>query len=148
MFTITVKGKTYKVEKVTPRALYEMQPALDMFNKINEITKKSLLNEPIEVGTDDIKQAMDALLGWFVIFCGDNFTKEDLLDGYEADSIMTDIGVALKAVEMGVTGAITAFPTTARQLTKPIQKQGKIPASAASRCRSTLIAWATAFRRK
>lgn len=146
MFDITVKGKLYHVDKVTPRALYEMQPAMDMFNRINEQTQKSLKGEAVEGNPDDLKQAMDVLLDWFVVFCGNKFTKEDLLDGYGADSIMTDIGVALRAAQMGVTEALKAFPTTARSSSKTPEAATR--ASWASRCRSTMIAWATAFRRK
>jgi hypothetical protein len=147
MFTIEVKGKKYTVDKVTPRALYEMQPAMDMFNRINEQTQKSLKGEPVEGGKDDLKQAMDVLLDWFVVFCGNKFTKEDLLDGYGADSIMTDIGVALRAAQMGVTEAIKMFPTTARPQ-KNTAQEAATPASAVSRCRYMLAAWTKAFRRK
>ena len=145
MFTITVKGKTHKVEKVTPRALYEMGPALDMFNKISLATQKALKGEAGESAPEDIKQAMDALLDWFVIFCGNRFTRDDLLDGYAADSIMRDIGVALGAVQMGVTEAIQSFPTTAGQSKKTLEVA--TTASAASRCKSILIALKKAFRR-
>jgi len=145
MFTITVKGKTHKVENVTPRALYEMGPALDMFNKISLATQKALKGEADESAPEDIKQAMDALLDWFVIFCGNRFTRDDLLDGYAADSIMTDIGVALRAVQMGVTEAIQSFPTTAGQSKKTLE--AATMASAASRCKSILIALKKAFRR-
>lgn len=145
MFTITVKGKTHKVEKVTPRALYEMGPALDMFNRINEQTQKSLKGETAEGAPEDIKQAMDALLDWFVVFCGNQFTRDDLLDGYQADSIITDIGVALRAAQMGVTEAIKSFPTTARPSTK---EPGTTKASGASRCRSILTAWKKVSRHK
>jgi len=139
MFTIEVKGKTYKVNKVTPRALYEMQPALDMFNKINKVTQQSLKGEVIETQPDDIKQAMDVLLDWFVIFCGNQFTREDLLDGYSADTIMTDIGVAIRSVQMQVTDALTAFPTTARPSKKTAETAK--PASATSRFIFTPIVW-------
>jgi hypothetical protein len=147
MFTIEVKGKKYTVDKVTPRALYEMQPAMDMFNRINEQTQKSLKGEPVEGGKDDLKQAMDVLLDWFVVFCGNKFSREDLLDGYGADTIMTDIGVALRSVQMQVTEAIQSFPMTARLPDKKAA-EAATPASAASRCRSTLIAWTKALRRR
>lgn len=145
MFTITVKGKTHRIDKVTPRALYEMGPALDMFNKITEQTQASLKGEPVEGAQEDIKQAMDALLDWFIVFCGNKFTRDDLLDGYAADSIITDIGVALRAAQMGVTEAITAFPTTARPSKTP---EPTIRESAASLCKSIRTALKKAFHRK
>jgi len=145
MFTITVKGKTHKVEKVTPRALYEMGPALDMFNKINEATQKSLKGEADESAPEDIKKAMDALIDWFVIFCGNRFTRDDILDGYAADSIMTDIGVALRACQMGVTEAIKSFPTTARPFKKT---EEPTRASAVSQCKFIPTALKKVFLRK
>ena len=148
MFTITVKDKVHKVEKVTPRAIYEMGPALEMFTKIKRVTQQAMKGEAVESGAEDIKQAMDVLIDWFVIFCGNRFTRDDILDGYPADSIMTDIGVALSAVQMGVTEAVTAFPTTARLPKKPTPEAMTDPASAASRCKSIRTAWKKAFRRK
>ena len=147
MFTITVKDKVHKVEKVTPRAIYEMGPALEMFTKIKRVTQQAMKGEAVESGAEDIKQAMDVLIDWFVIFCGNRFTRDDILDGYPADSIMTDIGVALRAVQMQVTEAIKAFPTTARQQNKNTP-EAATPASAASRCKSMLISWTKAFRRR
>jgi hypothetical protein len=148
MFTITVRGKTHTVEKVTPRALYEMGPALDMFVKIQTATQKALKGEPAESGPEDIKQAMDVLIGWFVIFCGNRFTREDILDGYGADSIMTDIGVALTAVQTGVTEALTAFPTTARPQANTAGPETATPAGAASLWKSMRTAWKKGFRRR
>ena len=148
MFTIEVKGKTYKVNKVTPRALYEMQPALDMFDRINKVTQASLKGEEIETGPEDIKKAMDILLDWFVIFCGNKFTRDDILDGYPADSIMTDIGVAILSVQKGVTEALNTFPTTARPLQKPAQEPVKKSHTVVSLWASTQTAWRRAFRRR
>lgn len=146
MFTVTVKNKTYTVERVTPRALYEMQPALEMFDKINRVTQASLRGEETQNGPDDIKEAMEVLMDWFVIFCGNQFTRDDLMDGYPADTIMTDIGVAIRSVQMQVTEAIKSFPTTARQPRKTQPAVTKV--SAASRCRSTLTAWIKGSRSK
>jgi|LFRM01.1.fsa_nt_gb hypothetical protein len=146
MFTITVKDKTYTVKKVTPRALYEMQPALDMFNKINLVTQASLKGEVIETPPEDIKQAMNTLLDWFVIFCGEQFSREDLLDGYGADSIIRDIGVAIRAVQMQVTEAITAFPTTAKPSVKTAETAK--PPTATSRFAYIRTALKKALRRK
>lgn len=147
MFKITVKGKEHIIETVTPRALYEMGPALEMFAKIGKATAAAEKGEPVQDDTD-LKAAMDVLLDWFVIFCGKRFTKEDLLDGYPADSIITDIALALRSVQSGVTAALKEFPTTARLQGKRAEVKAETPAPAASRCRSTLTAWKKAFRRK
>lgn len=148
MFTITVNGKTHTVKTVTPRALYEMGPAVDMLNRINEVTQKSLNGEIDDSAPEDVKRAMDILLDWFVIFCGNKFTKDDLLDGYPADRIMTDIGVALRAAQMGVTEALTAFPMTAKPPKKTASPETETQAGAVSRWRSIRTAWTRAFRRK
>ena len=148
MFTIEVNGKTHTIKTVTPRALYEMGPAVDMLNRINEVTQKSLKGEIDDSAPEDVKRAMDILLDWFVVFCGNKFTKDDLLDGYPADRIMTDIGVALRAAQMGVTEALTAFPMTAKPPKKTASPETETPAGAVSRWRSIRTAWTRAFRRK
>jgi hypothetical protein len=147
MFKITVKGKEHIIETVTPRALYEMGPALEMFAKIGKATAAAEKGEPVQDDTD-LKKAMEVLLDWFVVFCGKKFTREDLLDGYPADSIIADVALALRAVQSGVTSALKEFPTTARRQGKKAAEGAETPAPAASRCRSTLTAWKKAFRRK
>lgn len=148
MFTITVNGKTHTVKTVTPRALYEMGPAVEMMNRINEVTQKSLKGEIDDSAPEDVKQAMDILLDWFVIFCGNKFTKEDLLDGYPADRIMIDIGIALRSCQMGVTEALAAFPTTAKPPKKTASPATETPAGAVSRWKSILTALIKVFRLK
>lgn len=148
MFTITVKGKTHKVEKVTPRVLYEMQPALIMYDRINKVTQAALKGEAAESSAEDIKQAMNVLLDWFVVFCGNKFTRDDLLDGYPADTIMKDIGVAIRSVQMGVTEAITAFPTIARLQKRRIPETVRKSDTAVSLWAYTQTAWRRAFRRR
>lgn len=144
MAKITVKGKTYEIGKVTPRALYEMQPAMEMFNKINLITQASLKGETTQSHPNEIKEAMDVMIDWFIVYCGNKFTREDLLDGYEADTIIIDIGVALRAAQLGMTEAIKAFPTTAR----PSQKETTIQGYWASRWASIQTVWKKALRRR
>lgn len=148
MFTITVNGKTHKVEKVTPRAIYEMGPALEMFAKIQKVTQQAAKGEETDSGPDDLKQAMNVLIDWFVIFCGNKFTRDDILDGYPADSIMTDIGVAIVSIQKQVTEAITAFPTTARQLKPTTPAPAETSPTATSRCRSMRTVWKRVFRRR
>ncbi len=127
MFTVTVGKKTYKVESVNTRALYEMQPAVEIWAKLVKCTEAA---EKGEVAADapTIKEAMDTLIKWFCVFCGNQFTPDDILDNYPQDSIITDIGLALRAAQMKTTAALTAFPTTARLQKK---KQESTPEKAA-----------------
>jgi predicted metal-dependent HD superfamily phosphohydrolase len=136
MFTVTVGKKTYKVESVNTRALYEMQPAVEIWAKLVKITESAEKGEEAAdaptikeaMDTLTIKEAMDTLIKWFCVFCGNQFTPDDILDNYPQDSIITDIGLALRAAQMKNTAALTAFPTTAR-LQK--EKQESTPEKAA-----------------
>jgi hypothetical protein len=127
MFTVTVGKKTYKVESVNTRALYEMQPAVEIWAKLVKITESAEKGEEA-ADAPTIKEAMDTLIKWFCVFCGNQFTPDDILDNYPQDSIITDIGLALRAAQMKNTAALTAFPTTAR-LQK--EKQESTPEKAA-----------------
>lgn len=113
MFTVTVGKKTYKVESVNTRALYEMQPAIEIWSKLVKSTESAEKGEEVK-DAPSIKEAMDTLIGWFCVFCGNQFTADDILDNYPQDSIITDVGLALRAAQMKTTAALTAFPTTAR----------------------------------
>jgi len=45
------------------------------------------------------------------VFCGNQFTPEEVYDNYPGDKIITDIGLALVAVNGQVTEMLKAFPT-------------------------------------
>jgi len=60
----------------------------------------------------DMKKDMDALVGWFCVLCGNQFTVDEYYDHYPADRAITDIGLALAAVNAQVTSVLESFPTS------------------------------------
>lgn len=100
MFTVELNGKTYKVHKVTARALREIGPVQDVFRRLGKEDEKQ-----------DIKKDMDTLVNWFVLFCGNQFTADDVYDHYPSDRIMADVGIAVAHVNAQVTERLVNFPT-------------------------------------
>ena len=100
MFTVELNGKKYKVEKVTAKTLRDISGAQAVF--------KRWTKDPESV---DMKKDMDALIGWFCTLCGNQFTPDEVYDNYPADRIITDIGLALAAVNGQVTSVLKEFPS-------------------------------------
>ena len=101
MFKVELNGKTYKVEKVTAKALREIGAAQAVFKRWQD-----------DPGAADMKKDMDALVGWFCVLCGNQFTVDEYYDQYPADRAITDIGLALAAVNAQVTSVLEGFPTS------------------------------------
>lgn len=112
MFTVELGDKKYKVHKVTARTLREIGGAQAVFKKWQE--------DPESV---DMKKDMDTLIGWFCVLCGNQFTPDEVYDGYPGDKIITDIGLALVAVNSQMTEVLKAFPTDTNK-----KKQRKVKA--------------------
>jgi len=100
MFTVELGEKKYKVHKVTARTLREIGGAQAVFKKWQEAPESV-----------DMKKDMDTLINWFCVLCGNQFTAEEVYDNYPGDKIITDIGLALVAVNGQVTEMLKAFPT-------------------------------------
>lgn len=109
MFTVTLGDKTYKVEKVTVRALAGLDEAWDMYRRLIQ----AVGGEQIEGDATTFKQAIDALVRWFVLFCGDQFTADEVYDHYPADRIVADVALAMQAVVGRVTEELKHFPMSA-----------------------------------
>ena len=101
MFKVELNGKTYKVEKVTAKALREISAAQAVFKRWQENPDAA-----------DMKRDMDALVNWFCIFCGNQFTADEYYDHYPSDRCITDIGLAIAAVNAQATSVLESFPTS------------------------------------
>lgn len=109
MFTVTLGDKTYTVEKVTVRALAGLDEAWDMYRRLIQ----AVGGESIEGDATTFKEAIDALVNWFVLFCGGQFTAADVYDHYPADRIVADVALAMQAVVGRVTEELKHFPMSA-----------------------------------
>ena len=54
---------------------------------------------------------LDALVNWFCLMFGRQFTAEEVYEYYPADRLITDIALCVLAVQQRVSGALKAFPT-------------------------------------
>ena len=114
MITCTLNNKKYTVDFITGRALREMEPAAKVYGKIVALSQAALKGETIQ--TDDqisIPEAMDVMIRWFCLLFGNQFSPDDVLDGYPVDRLMHDIALALMAVQTQTTEILSEFPTKA-----------------------------------
>ena len=60
------------------------------------------------------------MIRWFCLLFGNQFTSDDVLDGYPVDRLMHDIALALMAVQTQTTEILSEFPTkAAKELASP-----------------------------
>lgn len=120
MITCTLGDKKYTVDKITGRALREIQPAQEMYAKILRLTSGVLEGQtPAEQGDNiTIAEALDTLVKWFCVLFGNQFTPDEFYDNYPIDQVMTDIPVALMAVQTATTEVLSDFPMTPTATTK------------------------------
>ncbi len=122
MITCTLGKQKYTVDFVSGRALREMEPAAKMYARIVALSNAAVKGEPIpENETLNISDAMDTMIRWFCILFGNQFTPDDVLDGYPVDRLMHDIALALMAVQTQTTEILDEFPTKAAQEAKKAQ---------------------------
>ena len=114
MITCTLKEKKYTVDYSPGRALREMEPAAKMYSRIvvlsNAVVKGESIPEDQQISIPD---AMDVMIRWFCLLFGNQFTPDDVLDGYPVDRLMHDIALALMAVQTQTTEILDEFPTKA-----------------------------------
>jgi len=114
MITCTLKEKKYTVDYIPGRALREMEPAAKMYSRIvvlsNAVVKGESIPEDQQISIPD---AMDVMIRWFCLLFGNQFTPDDVLDGYPVDRLMHDIALALMAVQTQTTEILDEFPTRA-----------------------------------
>lgn len=114
MISCTLNGKKYAVDFISGRALREMEPAAKMYSRIVAISNAAVKGEEIpEENKLTITEAMDEMIRWFCILFGNQFTPDEVLDGYPVDRLMHDIALALMAVQTQTTEILDEFPTKA-----------------------------------
>ena len=122
MITCTLKDKKYAVDFVSGRALREMEPAAKMYTKIVALSNAAVKGEEISPSEQiSIPDAMDVMIRWFCLLFGNQFTPDDVLDGYPVDRLMHDIALALMAVQTQTTEILSEFPTKAAKEPAPPQ---------------------------
>lgn len=119
MITCTLGNQKYSVDFVSGRALREMGPAAKMYVRIVALSNAAVKGEALPEGEAlDIAEAMDVMIRWFCILFGNQFTPDDVLDGYPVDRLMHDIALALMAVQTQTTEILDEFPTKAAPETR------------------------------
>ena len=116
MITCTLGKQKYTVDFVSGRALRELEPAAKMYARIVSLSNAAVKGETLPEGeTLNIADAMDVMIRWFCILFGNQFTPDEVLDGYPVDRLMHDIAFALMAVQSQTTEILDEFPTKAAQ---------------------------------
>ena len=116
MITCTLGKQKYTVDFVSGRALREMEPAAKMYARIVSLSNAAVKGEALPEGeTLNIADAMDVMIRWFCILFGNQFTPDEVLDGYPVDRLMHDIALALMAVQTQTTEILNELPTKAAQ---------------------------------
>ena len=114
MITCTLKDKKYNVDFVSGRALREMEPAAKMYARIVALSNAAVKGEEIPQEQQiSVTDAMDVMIRWFCLLFGNQFTPDDVLDGYPVDRLMHDVALALMAVQTQTTEILNEFPTKA-----------------------------------
>ena len=122
MITCTLKDKKYIVDFVSGRALREMDPAAKMYARIVALSNAAVKGEEIPQEQQiSVTDAMDVMIRWFCLLFGNQFSSDDVLDGYPVDRLMHDISLALMAVQTQTTEILSQFPTKAAKEPTPPQ---------------------------
>ena len=122
MITCTLKDKKYAVDFISGRALREMEPASKMYAKIVALSNAAVKGEEIPQEQQiRVTDAMDVMIRWFCLLFGNQFSPDDVLDGYPVDRLMHDIALALMAVQTQTTEILSQFPTKAAKEPTPLQ---------------------------
>ena len=118
MITCKLGDKTYTVDFIAGRALREMGPALKVYSQIAKALAGE--EEAAEKCSDDFSVFIFACVAMSVgDFFGNQFTPEDVYDGYPADRLVEDIVLAMLAVQSQTTEVLKSFPTTPAQKRAP-----------------------------
>lgn len=118
MISCTLNGKKYTVDYVPARVFREMEDALKMLGKINQMAGALARGENVEE-TTSIADAMDVFAKWFCVLFANQFTVDDVYDHYPSDRFMNDVSLAIMAVQTKATEVLDEFPTKAAEKTAP-----------------------------
>ena len=116
MITCMLGDKKYTIDFVSVRALRELEPAAQMYAKIVKLSQLAVKGgESPEDSKFTIAEAMDIMVKWFCLLFGNQFTPDEVLDGYPVDRLMHDIALAVMAVQTQTTDVLSDFPTKAAE---------------------------------
>ena len=119
MITCTLGEKKYTIDFVSGRALRELEPAATMYAKIVHVSQMAVKGEEVpEDAKFTISDAMDVMVKWFCLLFNNQFTPDEVLDGYPVDRLMHDIAYAIMAVQTQTTDVLSDFPTKAAEQPK------------------------------
>ena len=128
MITCTLKDKKYAVDFISGRALREIEPAAKMYAKIVALSNAAVKGEAIPQNQQvSVTDAMDVMIRWFCLLFGNQFSPDDVLDGYPVDRLMHDIALALMAVQTQTTEILSEFPTKAAKEPTKTTEAEEIP---------------------
>lgn len=120
MITCKLNDKTYTIDFISGRALRELEPAMDMYRRLTEISVAAAEGKDIpDEKRVSVSEAMDVMTKWFCLCFKNQFTPDELLDGYPGDRLMHDIALTLMAVQAQTTHILSEFPTKAAQEKAP-----------------------------
>lgn len=112
MITCSLADKKYTVDFISGRALREMEPAAKMYGQIVALSNAAVKGEALpEDRQPTLTEAMDVMIKWFCLLFGNQFTPDEVLDGYPVDRLMHDIALSLMAVQTQTTEILDEFPT-------------------------------------
>ena len=119
MITCTLGEKKYTVDFVSGRALREMEPASKMYGRLVRLSQDATEGKDVSQEQLTVTDALDTMVKWFCILFNNQFTPDDVLDGYPVDRLMHDIALALMAVQTQTTEILDEFPTKAAEEKTP-----------------------------
>ena len=111
MITCTLGEKKYTVDFVSGRALREMEPAAKVYGKLVRLSQDAVEGKDVSQEQMTVTEALDTMVKWFCILFNNQFTPDEVYDGYPADRLMHDIALALMAVQTQTTEVLDTFPT-------------------------------------
>ena len=116
MVTCTLNGKEYHIDFVTGRALREIEPASKMYSRVVALSNAAMNGGDLSDADQlTVAEALDVMVRWFCLVFQNQFTPDELLDGYPVDRLMHDIAFALMAVQTQTTSVLESFPTKAAE---------------------------------
>lgn len=112
MITCTLGNKKYSVEYISGRALRQIDDAAKMYAKIRAAGRAAAGEEAVQDNTT-VQEALDVLVVWFCLLFNNQFTPDEVYDGYPADCLLHDVAFALLAVQTQTTAVLSDFPMKA-----------------------------------
>lgn len=98
MIRITLGEKKYTVPQITGRAMREIGGMDDLYKRASE----NEANPPID---------MDTAVEWLCLLFKNQFTPDEVYDGYPVDRFWIDVFTIYLAVKNCVTDKLDGFPT-------------------------------------